>query len=81
MSILVVNDWVEFKALKEMLGVSDGNLASHIKVLDKEKYIELKKEFVGKKPRTTYRATILGRTAFQEHLNALEALLNKKDSI
>jgi len=81
MSILVVNDWVEFKALKEMLGVSDGNLASHIKVLDKEKYIELKKEFVGKKPRTTYRATIVGRTAFQEHLNALEALLNKKDSI
>lgn len=79
MSVLIVNDWVEFKKLKEMLGVSDGNLASHIKVLEKETYIEFKKEFVGRKPKTTYRATIAGRKAFQEHLDALEALLNKPE--
>jgi DNA-binding PadR family transcriptional regulator len=79
MSILVVNDWVEFKELKEMLGVSDGNLASHIKVVEKEKYIEFKKEFVGRKPKTSYRATVAGRKAFQDHLDALEALLNKKE--
>ena len=77
MSILMVNDWVEFKELKTTLGVSDGNLASHIKVLEKENYIEFKKEFVGRKPKTSYRGTISGRKAFQEHLDALEALLNK----
>ena len=76
MSILVVNDWVEFKRLRQELGLSDGNLASHVKALEKEEYIEIKKEFVGKKPQTSYRATDTGKAAFQQHLTALEALLN-----
>ncbi|MEM6378945.1 MAG: transcriptional regulator [Bacteroidota bacterium] len=80
MSILVVNDWVEFKLLKEMLELSDGNLASHLKVLEKEKYIEIKKQFVGRKPQTTYKATELGKKAFEDHLNALEELIKRKDS-
>ena len=75
MSMLMVNDWVEFGTFKEMLDVSDGNLASHISVLEKEKYIEFRKQFVGKKPQTTYMATVIGRKAFNEHLIALEALL------
>ena len=75
MSILVVNEWVEFKRLKQELGLSDGNLASHVKALEREHYIDTKKEFVGKKPQTSYRATETGRTAFQTHLNALEELL------
>jgi len=79
MSILVVNDWVEFKYLKEMLALTDGNLASHIKALEKESYIEIKKEFVGKKPQTTYQVTNKGRKAFEEHLSALEALLKRND--
>lgn len=76
MSILAVNDWVEFKRLRQELGLSDGNLASHVKALEKEEYIEIKKEFVGKKPQTSYRATAAGKAAFQQHLAALEALLN-----
>ncbi len=79
MSILVVNDWVEFKQLKTMLDLTDGNLASHIKALEKELYIEIKKEFVGRKPQTTYRVTKKGRSAFEEHLRALEALIKKRD--
>lgn len=79
MSILVVNDWVEFKYLKEMLALTDGNLASHIKALEKELYIEIKKEFVGKKPQTTYRVTKKGRKAFEEHLSALEALIKRRE--
>ena len=75
MSILMVNDWVGFKQFKEMLGLTDGNLASHLKVLENEKYVELKKEFVGRKPQTSYRATVAGRKAFEGHLQALEALL------
>ena len=52
------------------------NLTSHIKTLEKNKYIEIKKEFVGKKPRTTYRVTRFGKESFQKHINALENLLN-----
>lgn len=80
MAVLVVNDWVEFKRLKEMLGVTDGNLASHINALEKKEYIEVRKMFVGKKPQTSYRVTLVGRNAFQEHLDALEALIKMKNS-
>lgn len=76
MSILMVNDWMEFNGFKTLLEVTDGNLASHIKALEKEAYIEVKKQFVGKKPNTTYRVTELGRKAFTAHLDALEKLLN-----
>ena len=78
MSVLMVNDWVEFKYLKEALDASDGNLASHIKALEKNEYIEVRKMFVGKKPQTSYRVTLIGKKAFQEHLNALEKLLNNR---
>ena len=75
MSILMVNDWVSFTTFKEILELEDGNLASHIKVLERETYIEVRKQFVARKPRTTYQATILGRKAFSDHLTALENLL------
>ena len=76
MSVLLVNDWIEFNEMKEMLDLTDGNLASHSKSLESKEYIEVKKEFVGKKPKTSYRVTQNGREAFQSHLNALEKLLN-----
>ena len=78
MSVLMVNEWVDFNTLKEVLDVTDGNLASHIKALEKEKYITVKKQFVGRKPRTTYKATEGGRKAFREHLDALERLIKGK---
>ena len=78
MSVLMVNDWVEFKTLKEMMGLTDGNLASNITALEKQKYLKIRKQFIGKKPQTTYAATALGRKAFNEHLDALEALLNQR---
>jgi DNA-binding HxlR family transcriptional regulator len=74
----MVNEWVEFKEMKETLDITDGNLASHIAALEKNDYIEVKKEFVGKKPKTSYRATKTGRKAFNLHLNALEKLINRK---
>lgn len=77
MSVLVVNDWVEFSEMKQLLEVTDGNLASHSSSLEKSEYIEIKKEFVGKKTKTSYRVTQLGRQAFTEHLQALEKLLGK----
>jgi DNA-binding MarR family transcriptional regulator len=78
MSILLVNDWVEFGTMKEMLDITDGNLASHISALEKAEYVEIKKQFVGKKPNTTYAVTKAGKKAFNEHLDALEKLLKKR---
>lgn len=78
MSVLMVNDWVDFNEMKEILGVTDGNLASHTGSLEEREYIEIRKEFVGKKPRTSYRITQNGREAFSAHLEALEKIIHKK---
>ncbi|TDL99104.1 MAG: transcriptional regulator [Flavobacteriaceae bacterium] len=75
MSVLMVNDWIDFSALKELLQITDGNLASHSTALEKKNYIEIKKEFVGKKPKTSYRITHKGREEFKNHISALEKLL------
>ncbi len=75
MSILMVNDNADFTTLKELLGVTDGNLASHAKALEAEGYIEVRKQFIGRKPNTTYTATASGRQAFEAHIAALERLI------
>ena len=76
MSLLMVNNSVDFNTVKEMLKVTDGNLASHTATLEKLGYITIRKEFVGKKPNTSYIATKKGGKAFKEHLDALENLIN-----
>lgn len=77
MSVLVTNDGYEFNSLKEMLGVTDGNLASHIKALEREKYLSVSKSFVDRKPNTKYKITERGRNAFKKHLDALEAVVKQ----
>ena len=78
MSILMVNDQADFNMLKELLGATDGNLASHTKALEKEAYILVEKRFVGRKPNTRYSATPLGKAEFKKHINALEKLIGKQ---
>ena len=78
MSILIVNDDVDFTRMKELLDVTDGNLASHTKTLEKASYIIIEKSFVGKKPNTKYRITKEGRLAFKKHIEALENLIRKQ---
>lgn len=77
MSILMVNDYADFKMLKELLGATDGNLASHTKALEKEEFIKVEKSFIGRKPNTRYSATKLGKAQFKKHINALEKLIGK----
>ena len=77
MSILMVNESADFNTLKELLGVTDGNLASHTKALEAENYILIEKQFIGKKPNTTYAATKEGKKAFRDHIDALEKLIRK----
>lgn len=75
MSILVVSDWVRYSELKDRLSLTDGNLASHVGALEKLTYLKVQKEFVGKRPQTSYCLTSKGRRAFEEHLDGLELLL------
>ena len=75
MSALVVNEYFDFNSLKELLEVTDGNLASHLKSLEKSKYVTFKKEFLGRKPNTKYSATEEGREAFKKHIRVIEQLL------
>ena len=75
MSILMVNDRAEFKTLKELLELTDGNLASHLSALEKASYIKVKKQFIDRKPNTTYTISRDGKKAFTEHLNLLEKFL------
>ena len=77
MSVLMVNETADFNHLKELLEVTDGNLASHIKALEKLEFLTIEKQFIGKKPNTKYQATSLGKQEFNKHLQALETLINR----
>lgn len=78
MSALSVNSEMSFPELKELLGVTDGNLASHIKALESEQYVIVNKEFQNRKPRTCYAITKSGKKAFSDHIEALESIINHK---
>ena len=78
MSILMVNDQVNFTMLKDLLDITDGNMASHISGLEKLGYLTVTKQFIGKKPNTSYAATESGKAAFADHVKALEKLLQTK---
>ncbi len=75
MSTLMVNDQINFNDLKQLIGVTDGNLASHIKALEEIGYLKVNKGFVGKKTNTTYTITKSGERTFQQHLTALERMI------
>jgi DNA-binding PadR family transcriptional regulator len=74
----MVNDQVDFTMLKDLLDITDGNMASHISGLEKLGYLKVTKQFIGKKPNTSYAATESGKAAFTEHVKALEKLLQTK---
>jgi DNA-binding MarR family transcriptional regulator len=78
MSVLMVNEYAEFTTLKELLGATDGNLASHTKALEKVEFIRIEKQFIGRKPNTRYYATELGKQEFKKHIDALEKLIKNK---
>jgi DNA-binding MarR family transcriptional regulator len=75
MAVLAVNDKASFNTLKELLGLTDGNLSSHLRGLEQAGYVAARKRFIGRKPNTRYSATARGRQAFKAHLAALEEYL------
>jgi DNA-binding HxlR family transcriptional regulator len=78
MSVLMVNDSYDFNNLKETLGVTDGNLASHLKALEENKLIRVNKQFIGRKPNTSYSITELGASLFRDHIKALEDIIRSQ---
>jgi len=75
MSAISANQRLDFNSLKELLDLTDGNLATHLKMLEKDNLIASEKTFVGKKPNTKYTVTKKGKATFQEHLKALENII------
>ncbi len=75
MSALIVNENLNFNDLKELMDVTDGNLASHLKTLEENKYVNFEKSFVGRKTNTAYAITEVGEKAFRTHIDALEKII------
>jgi len=75
MSILMVGEPADFTSLRSLLDVTDGNLASHLRVLEDHRYVKVRKDFVNRKPQTSYTATDAGRKAFRDHLEGLEKVI------
>ena len=78
MSVLAANEYYDFNSLKEILEVTDGNLASHLKALEKEGYLSVNKTFINRKPNTQYAITQEGKSAFVKHLESLENLIKQQ---
>ena len=79
MSLLISNDELPFKALKEALGVTDGNLSSHLSKLENEGYIKIMKSFEGKRPKTVVHVTAKGKKAFHDYIDQLKAFIEEAD--
>ena len=77
-SVLLANESGDFNSIKELLSLTDGSLATHIKALEREKYITVMKTFVDRKPNTRYKATERGRAAFKKHLEAMEEVIKQQ---
>ncbi len=78
MSVLAANESYDFNSLKDLLQITDGNLASHLKSLEKVEYISIAKSFIGRKPNTQYAITKSGKEAFKKHIKALEKLIRQQ---
>jgi DNA-binding MarR family transcriptional regulator len=75
MSVLLVNDEMSFNDLKQMMEVTDGNLATHLVTLEENGFIKVHKGFIGRKTNTTYSITRTGQKAFNDHIAALEQMI------
>jgi DNA-binding HxlR family transcriptional regulator len=77
MSAVMVNESVSYNELKELLDITDGNLASHLKALEENGTIKVQKGFIGRKTNTTYSVTKAGERAFKTHLDGLEKMIKR----
>ena len=77
-SVLAIHESYDFRTLKELLAITDGSLATHMKALERERYISTTKSFVDRKPNTRYRLVERGKTAFKKHLDAMAEVIRSQ---
>jgi DNA-binding PadR family transcriptional regulator len=77
MVVLAANPSYDYNGLKDLLEVTDGNLATHLKTLEREKYISVSKSFVERKPNTRYRISDKGRSALRKHMEAMAEVVRQ----
>jgi len=75
LSTLPTGVGLEFTHLRRLTGATDGNLGAHIETLSKAGYVDIKKAFNGKRPQTTIKPTVRGRTAFARHVESLKEII------
>ena len=76
-SLLAATDWAEFKYVRDAVGLSDSALSKQLTTLEEAGYVEIRKGFVGKRPRTTVRLSAAGRDAFAGHVAALQQIVSQ----
>ena len=74
-SLLAASEWADFKFIRDSLGLSDSALSKQLTTLEEAGYVEIRKGFVGKRPRTSARLTGVGRAAFELHVAALQEIV------
>jgi DNA-binding MarR family transcriptional regulator len=77
MAVLISVDEAEFTFLREKVGATDGNLSIHLKKLEEAGYVAVTKQFVAKKPVSTYKLSTKGRKAFEAYVDRLEAMVKR----
>lgn len=76
-ALLISNEELPFKVLKDELELTDGNLSSHLKKLEEKEYIEINKFFEGKRPKTVVKITTLGVDAFKKYISELKQFIDE----
>jgi DNA-binding transcriptional ArsR family regulator len=74
-SLLAATEWAEFKFIRDTIELSDSALSKQLTILEEAGYVEIRKGFVGKRPRTSARLSRAGRTAFESHVAALQEIV------
>jgi len=76
-SLLAATEWVDFKFIRDELDLSDSALSKQLTTLEEAGYVEIRKAFVGKRPRTSAKLSRPGRVAFDQHVAALQQMVNR----
>lgn len=78
MALLISIEEADFTFIRNKINATDGNLSVHLKKLEDNKYISVKKKFIDRKPVSTYRITNGGRKAFESYIKMLEGIIKNK---
>jgi DNA-binding transcriptional ArsR family regulator len=76
-SLLAASEWADFKFIRDSVGLSDSALSKQLTTLEEAGYVQIRKGFVGKRPRTSARLTTVGRAAFEQHVAALQEIVSR----